>query len=329
MNKRKRGGFSNLVISAIWLVVVAGVILAAINAMGANSIEEALIIAKNKAAYYSECIPSDECGIVSILKGINSQNEGIIIEDGSNVIEDNSNNQLGEEFINRETKGYRGPIKGEPYVNNAGIIKKDSALEMLNKIPITSNEPVDVEYSRSEWKHWSTIEGKPCWNIRNEILHRDAKPNTVIYIDKKMNSTTNYDEACAIGKPVIVDGQRKINTENSGEWIDPYTGRQMTSSSDIDIDHVVSLSYAAKNGGHNWSLDKKKAFANDLDNLLATSAKSNRTKGDKGPSKYVPSYKAYHCQYAKTYTTIINKYNLSIDKSDYDVLEKMLDACQH
>ena len=70
-------------------------------------------------------------------------------------------------------------------------------------------------------------------------------------------------------------------------------------------------------------------FANDLDNLLATSAKENRRKGDKGPSNYLPPYKSYHCQYAKTFTTVAYKYDLNIAQQDYEVLEDILNNCQY
>jgi len=343
---RKGGGLKGLIISGMWILVAIGVLLAVAQTTEINSLSDGIDFAKEKAIHYSECIPSGECGLAAIIKDIGNS-EGPV---GSGQQADNSNSSeeviatdveegkipqktdqglnYDNILISRDVKGYRGPVKGEPYVNEAGLVNAASSLNMLNEIDVVDKAD-DVEYSRTDWKHWIGLKERPCWTIRNEVLHRDAKPGTVTYMDKKGNVTENYDEACAIGKPVEVDGKKKIDTENAGEWIDPYSGRKMTKSSDIDIDHVVPLSYAARHGGQSWSSEVKEEFANDLDNLLATSAKENRAKGDKGPGDYMPKYKAYHCQYAKTFTTVAYKYELSITKSDHKVLKNTLESCAY
>lgn len=334
MKKRGKGGLSNLAISGIWLLLVSGFLLAAFQATGADSVNGALTIAKNKATQYAECIPTGECGLLSILKDLGGEgpnfdlgsNSGeIVYDDNGEPIESHESPVEQGETISREIRGYRGPVKGEPYVNEAGLVNKEEALELLANISV--KEESEVDYARSEWKHWSST-GRSCWDTRELILLRDAKPGTVIFIDKQKNTTTDESQACGIGKMVEEDGKTKINTENSGEWIDPYSGKKITSSSNIDIDHIIPLSYAAKNGGQEWASEVKEQFANDPDNLLATSAKENRSKGDKGPGLYMPSYKPYRCQYSKAFTTIANKYQLSIQKSDYEVLEKTLNECQ-
>ena len=339
--RRGKGGLSNLAVGAIWALVAIGVVLAAIQAMGANSIEDVMYIAQNKAAEYAECIPSGECGIGSIIKDIGSGSSGgsgladVDQEDLDNIDSPNDSendnidvdNPSSVELVDRETKGYRGPGKGEPYVNNAGLVAKSAAISLLEEITVA--ESTKVEYDRSEWKHWSGTPGRSCWNTREEVLHRDAEEGTVLYVDKQMNSTTNYEEACAIGSRIEdKSGKIKIDTKNSGEWVDPYSGRSITSSSDIDIDHVIPLSYAAENGGQSWDEDLKETFANDLDNLLATSAKENRKKGAKGPSDYMPPYKGYRCQYAKTFTNVAHKYGLTMPEKDINSLTESLENCQ-
>lgn len=340
MKKMRKGGLSNLAVSVIWLLLVSGFLLAVFQATGADSVDGAFTIAKNKATQYAECVPTGECGLLSILKDLGGEgpnfdlesNSGeIVYDDNGEIIYDDNGEPIESpvveqgETISREIRGYRGPVKGEPYVNEAGLVNKEEALELLVNIPVKEESKVD--YARSEWKHWSSA-GRSCWDTRELILLRDAKPGTVIFIDKQKNTTTDESQACGIGKMVEEDGKTKLNTENSGEWIDPYSGRKITSSSDIDIDHIIPLSYAAKNGGQEWTSEVKEQFANDPDNLLATSAKENRSKGDKGPGSYMPSYKPYRCQYSKAFTKIANKYQLSIQKADYEVLEKTLKECQ-
>lgn len=328
---RKKGGLRNLAITAIWFLIAVGVLLAVGQKLGVSSVESVISIAKEKAVYYSKCIPAGDCGLVAIIDDLDNSNPDLNISNPSGPDSSGNNGNATSNdntTISKETKGYRGPIKGEPYVNEAGIVHKNEILLKLENVNIVEKAE-DVEYSRAEWKHWSGTEGRSCWNTREEILHRDAKPGTIVYVDKQMNVTEDYNEACAIGRPVEIDGKLRVDTENSGEWIDPYSGRKITSSSDIDIDHIIPLSYAASHGGQKWDEDLKEQFANDPDNLLATSAKENRAKGDKGPSEYMPPYSAYHCQYAKSFTYVADKYDLSITKADYETLKKVLQSCQY
>ena len=74
-----------------------------------------------------------------------------------------------------------------------------------------------------------------------------------------------------------------------GLWIDPYTGFIYLDPDDLDIDHVIPLAYAHAAGGYLWDETRKAAFANDQKNLLAVSRGSNRSKGAKGPSEFLPA----------------------------------------
>ena len=353
MKKKKSAkGLSGLAISIIWALVSLGAVLAAIQALGADSPEGIVSKAQEKAAYYAECIPAGECGLALMIKNLgNSDGPNLDLDASGNPVdsdnpsnpetdgpsnpgtnsgsaeEDSSEPVLNDnEPITRDVKGYRGPSKGEPYVNNVGLVAKNTALSLLAKLNVSNS--TEIEYNRSEWKHWSSTEGKACWSTREEILNRDAEEGTVTYVDKKMNVTTNYSDACAIGTPVKEDGKLRVDTVNSGEWVDPYSGKSISSASDLDIDHIVPLKYAAENGGQSWSEGEKEKFANDPDNLLATSAKENRSKGAKGPSDYMPPYKAYRCQYSKSFVGVASKYNLSIQKKDLNVLNKTLSDCE-
>ena len=346
---RERGGIGSMLTVLIMTLVMIGVVLAGLQMTGVSSVEDTIKFVRDKSIEYSECIPAGDCGLVSIVDGIGTDSqmdlESIIHGNGDNKNSGGGGNKevvvelpdvkgidldFSDFSISKDVNGYRGPEKGEPYVNQAGLVSKEIAAQMLVKLETVSDKDdkdKDVGYSRKDWKHWSTY--KPCWNVRNEVLNRDAVPGTVKFVDRQKNVTENYDEACAIGVPIEDNGKIKVDTSKAGEWIDPYSGKKITDSSTIDIDHIVPLSNAARNGGQEWTNEKKEEFANDLDNLIATSAKENRAKGDKGPGEYMPPNKSYHCQYAKSYISIAYKYELTITDSDYKVLSETIQACKH
>lgn len=107
----------------------------------------------------------------------------------------------------------------------------------------------------------------------------------------------------------------------SGLWLCPYTNTLFTNPKLLDIDHVVPLKEAYRSGANRWTRVKFIQFTNDPDNLLVVSARENRAKGDKEPSKW-PSLKVqessdYWCnEYVMKYTRIKSKYHLRIDEND-------------
>jgi hypothetical protein len=134
-------------------------------------------------------------------------------------------------------------------------------------------------YDRDDWGGWIDEDGD-CQNTRAEILIRDSQTQ------------------------VSFDGCRVV----SGLWNLPYTGGSTTSASQIDIDHIIPLKWAHGHGGDRWSDARKRAFANDPDNLLATSSSANRSKGAKGPDQWMPAIN--RCSYAQRWDRLIEKYGL-------------------
>lgn len=328
----KKGGIGGAIFGIIWALVVIGGVLAVLQQVNVNDSEGAVAYIRDKSTYYFECIPAGDCGLPKLVEEISTpiDKEDVIVtlpnrEDGF---------KLDEILLDNTTPGYEGPSAGLPFVNNAGLVNKEASLGMLSTLKTvldTEDEEKDVGYSRSEWKHWIGTEGRPCWSTREEILYRNAVPGTVKLVNKSKMATTEYNEACAIGIPVVEeDGGIVIESEGSGVWIDPYSDEEFTNPSDLDIDHIIPLSNAARNGGQNWSAELKEEFANDPDNLLAVSASENRSKSDKGPAEYMPVRKSeYRCQYSKAYTTIAYKYGLTITESDLSVLEQNINSCQY
>lgn len=92
------------------------------------------------------------------------------------------------------------------------------------------------------------------------------------------------------------------------EFVDEYTGKTLTMrGKEVDVDHVVPLSYAWRHGAAWWSPAKRAAFANDPRNLVATTRKANRSKGDKNPSEWLP---ANRCAYLARWDAMRKAYGI-------------------
>lgn len=171
---------------------------------------------------------------------------------------------------------------------------KASDLDTLSAL--TTSDPQTVDYKRSEWKHWI---GVPC-DTRENILFNQGK------------DVTKDPSTCRV---------------ISGTWVDPYGGETFTNPSDLDIDHVIPLGYAAKHGGQSWSPEKKQQFANDETQLLAVSAKENRSKSDKGPENYMPPRREFQCEYSKKWVATATKYGITVTEGDKRALKAGLQKC--
>nr|WP_283105095.1 HNH endonuclease family protein [Shewanella dokdonensis] len=111
-----------------------------------------------------------------------------------------------------------------------------------------------------------------------------------------------------------------------GRWISMYSGQVIMSASEIDIDHVVPLSWAWKHGASEWSNTRRESFANDERNLLAVEASLNRQKGDKGLDEWVPP--ANKCQYIARFVRVLKLYQLNLTPSEKPVYTRLVEQCQ-
>ncbi|MCL2733893.1 MAG: HNH endonuclease family protein, partial [Actinomycetia bacterium] len=127
-------------------------------------------------------------------------------------------------------------------------------------------------YDRSLFPTWITISGT-C-DTREYVIKRD-------------------------GTSVVTDSSCKAT---SGNWSSPYDGATTTNPSTFDIDHLVPLSEAWDSGAWAWTTAQRQAFANDVTRpqLLAVSASSNRSKGDRDPAEWLPQA-SYQCTYARAW----------------------------
>ncbi|QFS94643.1 hypothetical protein FIV07_28110 (plasmid) [Mycobacterium sp. THAF192] len=110
----------------------------------------------------------------------------------------------------------------------------------------------------------------------------------------------------------------------AGRFSDPYTGQVMEysrgESSNVNVDHIFSLSRAWDSGAWSWPLELRVQFANDPDNLLVVSASANREKSDAG-LEWLPDNPYFRCTFVSRYLSIAVKYSLPITLNDHATAE--------
>jgi Protein of unknown function (DUF1524) len=173
-------------------------------------------------------------------------------------------------------------------------------IELLATIAIAPESPTD--YDRSLFEHWIDADGDGC-DTREEVLIRDAKGSA---------------QVDAFGCAVI-----------AGDWYSPYDGVWQTDPSNLDIDHVVPLKEAWDSGAKNWAPDRRRAFANDLDEpraLIAVTSGMNQSKSAADPSNWMPPNHDDWCRYLGAWVRVKAKWGLTMDQSEYGRIEKLLDG---
>src|SRR6056300_265902 len=152
------------------------------------------------------------------------------------------------------------------------------------------------QYKRSYFGIWQDSDGD-CQNTRHELLQKF--------------STSTY---------TLSANTCRVLT---GRWLDPYTNKVFTRSEDVDIDHLVPLSYAWKHGAFGWTKDKRMKFANDERNLFAVQSSVNREKSDRGPLKWLPPNVNFRCEYILRFERIVKIYGLKMTAAKANGAEEL------
>ena len=186
----------------------------------------------------------------------------------------------------------------------------EAQLEALTVLPRPRD---DGTYRRAAFgPAWADTDANGC-RQRADVLFREA--------DRSRPFTVRTKGRCA-------------HEMVSGTWQDPYTGQTLTFSNlrdpqqaqGIPIDHVVSLLTLWRYGANRWTDSQRLAAANDLGNLLATSAKINSSKGGLDAASWRPP-RYGQCRFATTYVIIKHRYQLGVDRSEKAALRQMLGTC--
>ena len=172
------------------------------------------------------------------------------------------------------------------------------AIEVLKTITV-QNE-YSRGYRRNLFKHWLDIDGDGC-DAREQVLKRDA-----------------------IGLPQV-DPFKCFVVE--ADWLSPYDGVRTSDRTRVDIDHTVALKEAWDSGAWQWNEAQRTAFANDTSDarsLIAASSSSNRSKGDRDPSNWMPPLRGYWCTYSANWIAVKARWGLSMDQSEWGRLNNVL-----
>jgi hypothetical protein len=97
--------------------------------------------------------------------------------------------------------------------------------------------------------------------------------------------------------------------------------------SEVDVDHVVALADAWQKGAQQLSPARREVFANDPLELLAVSSTANRIKGDGDAATWLPSNKAFRCDYVARQIAVKQKYELWVTQAEHDAMARVLSTC--
>jgi hypothetical protein len=193
-------------------------------------------------------------------------------------------------------------------VNSAAGSRPNTALAALSAIPVKGRAPM-TGYSRSQFgAAWADVDHNGC-DTRNDILARDLTGETF--------KAGTHD--CVV---------------LTGSLADPYSGhaiafrRGVTTSSAVQIDHVVALGDAWQTGAQGWSVATRTAFANDPRNLLAVDGPLNEQKGDGDAATWLPPNKAYRCAYVARQVAVKAAYKLWMTQAEKNASATVLATCR-
>lgn len=114
----------------------------------------------------------------------------------------------------------------------------------------------------------------------------------------------------------------------SGSWVSVYDNVTLADATTLDIDHMVPLAEAWRSGADKWDADTRERFANDLgyaNSLVAVTASTNRSKGDKDPSEWLPSVNV--CDYVVNWVQVKLRWSLTVDQAEFDTLTRIFNDC--
>ena len=114
--------------------------------------------------------------------------------------------------------------------------------------------------------------------------------------------------------------------ESLGGVYGPYTGTWFDSPRETDIEHMVARSEAHDSGLCAADANTRRSFAGDLLNLtLASPAVNRHQKSDKDAAEWLPELN--QCWYVDRVVQVRQKYGLTIDQAEADVIDDVMDGC--
>ncbi|WP_331764086.1 HNH endonuclease family protein (plasmid) [Streptomyces anulatus] len=172
--------------------------------------------------------------------------------------------------------------------------------EAIEKIPIA--EEKRTGYERDSFKHWVDEDDDSC-TTRAEVLLTEA---------------------------VTAPEQGARCSLSGGSWLSYYDEAEVTDAKKLDIDHMVPLAEAWDSGAHDWTPERREAYANDLGSdrsLVAVTAKTNRSKADRDPAQWMPPAESATCTYLVDWTATKLRWALTMDDTEKTALLNLAEPC--
>lgn len=187
-----------------------------------------------------------------------------------------------------------------------------TALEALASLPVKGKAGTgghDRDKFGSAWTDATSAQGsRNGCDTRNDVLRRDLEN-------------------------LVVEPGTGGCVAQTGTLDDPYSGDEMPfsredgSSSDIDIDHMVSLSNAWQTGASQLSEAERAKLANDPLNLWAVDASLNSAKGDGDAATWLPPNRSRRCDMVARQVAVKDAYGLWVTSAEADAIERVLNTC--
>lgn len=180
-----------------------------------------------------------------------------------------------------------------------------TALGLLEQLPVKGRAP-KTGYDRADkfGTPWIDVDRNGC-DTRNDMLQRDLT-------------------AVALAGPCKV---------MSGILADPMSGQTVqfvrgnTTSTLVQIDHLVALSDAWQKGAQQLTQQQRINFANDPLNLLAVDGPTNSSKGDGDAATWLPPNRAFRCEYVARQISVKAHYALWVTQAEKDAMVRVLGDC--
>jgi hypothetical protein len=167
---------------------------------------------------------------------------------------------------------------------------------------LSTASEVRTGYSRDLFPHWTDADGDGC-STRNEVLISEA------------------DDPVSVGSGCSLSG---------GRWYSYYDRVSWTSTSDVDIDHMVPLAEAWDSGARSWSTATRQSYANDLGDfrsLVGVTDNVNQSKGDQDVAEWLPQYD--RCRYLKEFVAVKLRWRLSVDAAEKSAMNSLGSGCSN
>ena len=187
-----------------------------------------------------------------------------------------------------------------PALSSNNLSFKNAVLG-LNTLKVT--DEIRTGYKRDNFKHWISA-GNGCDSRKAVIISE------------------------AIVKPTVEKGC----VIKGGEWLSVYDLVKVTEATKLDVDHMVPLAEAWDSGAQSWDAKRRQMYANDQTDprhLIAVTGSSNRSKSDQDPADWMPTNKAYACEYLTNWVSIKVRWALSVDKKEKEFIATNLKTCKN